>query len=200
MPQYHRIGFRELVKIHDERLARQADSQPRPRECGTIRAVTRPQARPAWWRIVTSLTVLVPPACGIHGSPPDPGSGSRPPTSTAAPAAETTVAATPATRTEKWIDLAVGDCLADQPPTDPAVLTVTIVDCAAPHRAEVYLRAPVAVDAAVADVANQRCARGFAQYTGQSPNDSPYTFTYLIDSSQDRTTANPTPSTVICLL
>ncbi|MEZ0363873.1 hypothetical protein ACAG26_09260 [Mycobacterium sp. pUA109] len=24
VPQYHRIGFRELVKIHDERLARQA--------------------------------------------------------------------------------------------------------------------------------------------------------------------------------
>lgn len=29
---------------------------------------------------------------------------------------------------------------------------------------------------------------------------SRYAITYLIDSNQDRTSANPTPSTVICLL
>ena len=28
VPKYHRIGFRELVRIHDERLARQAAEQP----------------------------------------------------------------------------------------------------------------------------------------------------------------------------
>ena len=28
VPGYHRIGFRELVRIHDERLARQAASRP----------------------------------------------------------------------------------------------------------------------------------------------------------------------------
>jgi hypothetical protein len=31
-------------------------------------------------------------------------------------------------------------------------------------------------------------------------NSSPYTITYLIDSEQDRTSNNPYPSTVICLL
>jgi hypothetical protein len=31
VPHYHRLGFRELVKIHDERLAHQnAGAQPRP--------------------------------------------------------------------------------------------------------------------------------------------------------------------------
>lgn len=119
-----------------------------------------------------------------------------------APAVSTTtaVAAPPATRTQKWIDLAVGDCLADPPPADPSVLTVTIVNCATPHHAEVYSRAPVAVNAAIADVASQQCATKFPQYTGQSLRGSPYTITYLIDSNQDRTSANPTPSTVICLL
>jgi hypothetical protein len=27
VPKYHRLGFRELVRIHDERLARQAAAQ-----------------------------------------------------------------------------------------------------------------------------------------------------------------------------
>lgn len=148
---------------------------------------------------MAALTVLVAPACGMPRSAPGRESGTRPPTPAAAPAVTTTPTVA-ATRSKKWIDLAVGDCLADPPPTDPSVLTVTVVDCTAPHHAEVYLRAPVAVDAAVADVANARCARGFARYTGRSPRDSPDTFTYLIDSNQDRTTANPTPSTVICLL
>jgi hypothetical protein len=46
---------------------------------------------------------------------------------------------------------------------------VAVVDCAVPHAAEVYLRAPVVVDAAIADVANQQCAVGLSQYTRQGP-------------------------------
>jgi hypothetical protein len=114
-----------------------------------------------------------------------------------------TIASTPATREPrraKWIDLQVGDCLADPPPTYASVLTVTTVDCATPHRAEVYFRAPMADDPTFADVANQQCAAGFSRYTGQSVADSAFTVSYLIESNQDRTAANPAPSTVICLL
>jgi hypothetical protein len=66
--------------------------------------------------------------------------------------------------------------------------------------AEVYLRAPMAVNAAVANVANRDCAAGFAPYTGRPVDGSPFSITFLIDSNQDRTGANPTPSTLICLL
>jgi hypothetical protein len=58
----------------------------------------------------------------------------------------------------------------------------------------------MAVDSAIANIANRDCTAGFAPYTGQSVSGSPYSITYLIDSNQDRTGANPTPSTVICLL
>jgi len=102
--------------------------------------------------------------------------------------------------TEKWIDLQVGQCVADLPPADLSRVTVTVVDCATAHLAEVYLRAPMAVDTAVANVANRDCAAGLVPYTGQSAGGGPYSITYLIDSNQDRTGANPTPSTVICLL
>lgn len=111
-----------------------------------------------------------------------------------------TATATPATWTQKWIDLQVGDCVLDLPPADLSRITVTMADCATPHLAEVYLRAPVAVDSAIAAVANQACASGFTPYTGQSPTGSPYSITWLIDSHQDRTGADPTPSIVICLL
>jgi hypothetical protein len=90
--------------------------------------------------------------------------------------------------------------VADLPPADLSRVTVTVVDCATTHLAEVYLRAPMAVDTAVATVANRDCAAGLAAYTGQSADGGPYSVTYLIDSNQDRTGANPTPSTVICLL
>jgi hypothetical protein len=66
--------------------------------------------------------------------------------------------------------------------------------------AEVFRRAPMAVDTAIANVASRDCAAAFAPYTRQSADDSPFSITYLIDSNQDRTGANPTPSTVICLL
>jgi hypothetical protein len=140
---------------------------------------------------LAALTLL--PACGS-----DAGTVLTPSTTT------TTIAAAPLTTqgptTKKWVELAVGDCLRNLPPTDPSVVDVTIVDCATAHQGEVYFRAATAVDAAIADVANQECAIGFPQYTGQSTEGSPLTVSYLIDSNQDRTSSNPDPSTIICLL
>jgi hypothetical protein len=80
------------------------------------------------------------------------------------------------------------------------VVTVSVIDCAIPHAAEVYLRADLKVDAAIANVADRQCDAGFTQYTGRPVGGSPFAVTYLIDSNQDRTSANPLPSTVICLL
>ena len=102
--------------------------------------------------------------------------------------------------TQKWIDLQVGDCLADLPPADLSRVTVTVVDCGTAHLAEVYLRAPMTVDSATTAVANRNCTAGLPAFTGQSVAGSPYSVTYLIDSNMDRTGANPTPSTLICLL
>ncbi len=107
---------------------------------------------------------------------------------------------TKAPRIEKWINLQVGDCLADVPPADPAVVEVTIVDCSQPHMAETFVRAPIPVDAALDGTANAQCEAGFVQYIGRASAGSPYTLGYLIDSDQDRTGNNPLPSTVICLL
>jgi hypothetical protein len=103
-------------------------------------------------------------------------------------------------RTEKWTALQAGQCLADAPPTDPAVVTVTLVDCTQPHLAEVYLRADIPVNEALSNVAGSQCDAGFTAYTGMTVPGSGYTTTYLIDSDQDRTDNNPYPSTVICLL
>jgi hypothetical protein len=156
--------------------------------------------------VTASLTALASlPACGTHAVDSGETSPSRTSTTTAAAAASGTmpIPAAPAVqapRTKKWIDLQVGDCLADPPPIDPAVLTVTIVDCATTHQAEVYLRAPMADTPAFAVVANRDCAAGFPEYTGHSIDGTPFTTTYLVDSNQDRTSANPAPSTVICLL
>ena len=80
------------------------------------------------------------------------------------------------------------------------MVTVSVVDCALAHAAEVYLRADVEVNAAIADVADQLCGAGLTRYTGQAAGGGPFVMTYLIDSNQDRTSANPLPSTVICLL
>ena len=139
-------------------------------------------------------------ACGTNGvhagrtAPPAPAVPTR--------AAATAVTAVPVTgpRTEKWIDLKVGECVTDLPPADLSRVTVTVVDCGTAHLAEVYLRAPMAVDSAIANVASQDCAAGFAPYTGQSVDGSPYSVTYLIDSNMDRTGATPMPSSVICLI
>lgn len=133
-------------------------------------------------------------------TPPSPASTS----SAQAAVTTTTTVAAPRTaqgpRTEKWIELQVGDCLADPPPSDPSVVTVSVVDCAIAHAAEVYLRADVEVNAAIADVADRECAAGFTRYSGLAVGGSPFVVTYLIDSNQDRTSANPLPSTVICVL
>jgi len=124
----------------------------------------------------------------------------------AAPSTEATTTTTmtepapPAARTANWYDLGIGDCLVDPPPVDPTVVTVTVVDCSSPHRAEVYLRAPMAVNTAVADVVDRTCGRGLADYTGHTVDDGTYATTSLIDSNQNRTSSNPTPSTVICVL
>jgi hypothetical protein len=105
----------------------------------------------------------------------------------------------PAPGTKSWVDLQVGECVEDIPAVEVGVTTVAILDCATPHRAEVFRLAPVAVNAAIADVASQACAAGVDQYTGGAPKRA-LSLTYLIDSEQDRTGAVPLPSTVICLL
>ena len=150
------------------------------------------------WAVLVSAAMVVLAACG--GSPDTTPtltttSTSATPLTTSAP---TTVAApvAPASRAVKWVDLQPGDCLADPPPSDPSVVMVTVVDCAGPHLAETFLRAPVPVNDALSDVGNQECSAGLAKYTGGGP----FTISYLIDSEQDRTSNNPYPSTVICLL
>jgi hypothetical protein len=146
---------------------------------------------------VIALTVLS--ACG--GSA---GISGRTPTSPA----ETTAMAAPPTasgpRTEKWIDLDVGQCLAELPRIDLGAVEVSVVDCATPHQAEVYSRAAMWVNTTVADVAKRQCDAEFPKYTGRSVDGSPYALTYLVDAGQDRTTndtaTGPAPGTAICLL
>ena len=129
-----------------------------------------------------------------------PSTATSPTTAGSTDVTATTAPATKAPRTEKWIALQVGDCLADAPPTDPAVVMVTLVDCSQPHLAEAFVRAPIPVDAALEGTANAQCEAGFVAYTGLASAGGPYTITYMIDSDQDRTFNNPLPSTVICLL
>ena len=100
---------------------------------------------------------------------------------------------------KRWVDLQPGDCLAAPPSSDPAEVMVSVVDCASAHRAETFLRADIPVNAALDDVASQRCDAGLAQYIGRAPGGD-YAVSYLIDSVQDRTSNNPFPSTVICLV
>jgi hypothetical protein len=150
-----------------------------------------------------SMTALASmPACGPAAVDTSIGTTSAP-VSTVSTTPAPTIAAPPMTlgpETHTWVDLQVGDCIADVPAVDLGAVAVTIVDCADAHAAEVYLRAPLEVNAAVTDVANRECVDGFSDYTGRSVDGSPYSVTYLIDSNQDRTSNNPLPSTVICLL
>jgi hypothetical protein len=89
----------------------------------------------------------------------------------------------------------------DRPKIDLGAVTVTVVDCATPHTAEVFFRGPMWVDTTVPDVANRNCGKAFPDYTGQPVDGSPYTMTYLVDADQDRTSENPTaPGTLICLV
>ena len=148
---------------------------------------------------LSALALLSSCATGDSGDAPGSTSVVATTTSTAA-----TTAAAPrapsAPQPKNWFDLQVGDCLTEIPAIDVGVVTATVVDCATPHQAEVYLLAPLAVNTAIADVADQKCAEGFPPYTGQPVDGSRFTVTYLIDSNQDRTSNNPTPSTAICFL
>lgn len=144
----------------------------------------------------TSRTIAIPARPATPSATP---SATSPATSPATPSVPP-AAATAAPRTTKWIDLQPGDCLAQHPPTDPAVVEVTVIDCTTPHLAEAYLRADVPVDAAVSGTASAECESGLAQYTGVPATEGSYSISYLIDSEQDRTSNNPYPSTVICLL
>ena len=153
-------------------------------------------------RAVAGLAVGVAVAVAASGTLAGCGRPAATPAAAPSPAASTSASAqplpAPSPRTVKWIDLKPGDCLAELPPTDPAVVTVTAVDCTTPHLAEAYLRANIPVDSALSGTANAQCGPGLTQYTGTATPS--YAITYLIDSDQDRTSNNPYPSTVICLL
>lgn len=161
-----------------------------------------------WHRPLAGFAVVVATAVGMAGcaakkADDSAASSSAAPASSSTAGTESTAAsptATQAPRTEKWTELQPGDCLADAPPTDPAVVMVTLVDCSQPHLAEAFLRAPIPVDAALDGTANAQCTTGFTQYTGKPSAGGPYVIGYLIDSFQDRTGNVPLPSTVICLL
>jgi hypothetical protein len=156
----------------------------------------RPIGRaPTLCTALTVLALLCSCASGDRGD-----SGSATPAPSLAPSTTTAVAAPPATRTKNWFDLAVGDCLTEIPAIEVGAVTTTVVDCTTPHRAEVYLLAPLKVDTAVDQIAGEKCAQGFVTYTGQPVNGSPLRISYVIDSNQDRTANNPTPSTAICFL
>lgn len=103
-------------------------------------------------------------------------------------------------RYKNWFDLAVGDCLTEIPAIETGAVTTTVVDCGTPHLGEVFLLAPLAVDTAIDQVAMDKCAKGFVDYTGRPAYGGPFAVAYLIDSNQDRTADNPTPSTAICYL
>ncbi len=143
---------------------------------------------------LTALALL--PSCASGDSGQATGSTSTTTTSTTTAA----VAAPPAPQTKNWFDLAVGDCLSEIPAIEVGAVTTTVVDCATPHQAEVYLLAPLRVDTAIDRIAGDKCAEGFVSYTGQPVNGSALRVSYLIDSNQDRTSNNPTPSTAICFL
>lgn len=149
-------------------------------------------------RTAPAICGLLLTGCGGAATPTEaPSSTTTTPTSTTT----TTVIPTPATvaapRTRNWFELDTGDCLTALPQIELGDVAVPVVDCADPHVAEVFLRVPVEVNAAVADVAEQKCRAGLAAYTGGGTH---YSVTYLIDSNQDRTANTPLPSTVICLL
>jgi hypothetical protein len=149
-----------------------------------------------WFHAVVAAAALT--GVAACTSPPPP--AAAPPTTAelSTPAVPAPVPDVVAPRTRAWVDLKVGDCVAAVPAVELGEVSVTMSDCAVPHQAEVYLLAPIAVDTALTDVANQQCAEGLGPYVGGQAAD--YAVTYLIDSRQDRTDNNPMPSTVICLL
>ena len=95
------------------------------------------------------LTTLQVAACS-HGAPAVESSSAASATSLVAPAPPAPLPP----RTVKWVDLKVGDCIVEVPAVDLGAVTATIVDCATAHQAEVFVLTPIAVNAAVTDVAN----------------------------------------------
>src|SRR5262245_52503364 len=79
----------------------------------------------------------------------------------------TSVIGSAAPEAKNWFDLQVGDCVAKVPQVDLGEVSVPVVACTVAHQAEVYLRAPVEVDAAIADVADNKCDAGIVEYTGR---------------------------------
>lgn len=154
----------------------------------------RPSSRPAAFCAALCAVALVS-ACASKDS------AEAPSTSSPAPTTQITLSPKPAgPQTKNWFDLKAGDCLTEIPAVDTGVVTTPVVDCTTPHLAEVFLLAPLAVNTAIDQVANEKCSKGFVDYTGGSFVGSRFAITYLIDSNQDRTADNPTPSTAICLL
>lgn len=162
---------------------------------GTAGAVTVSDTR--GHRVLSAIALLATvTACGATTPPTGPTTSSSTAQLSTPPAA--TVPSVAAPRMQKWVDLVVGDCVAAVPRVELGEVEVTMADCATPHQAEVYLLAPIEVNAAITDVANQQCAAGLGPYAGATTSE--FAVTYLIDSRQDRTDNNPLPSTVICLL
>jgi hypothetical protein len=150
--------------------------------------------------VVSVIALALVPGCGRDAAGP-----AKTSTAPAATTASVSVAAppptTPAPRSAKWVDLAVGDCLVDIPQVDLGELMATIVDCATPHKAEVFARAAMWVDSTVPDVASRACMAEFPKYTGRPVAGSPYAVSYLVDADQDRTgNDSGAPGTAICLL
>lgn len=158
--------------------------------------------------LAAALSVLAAvPSCGHKSAAPAGQSQGSPATSmpgAAGPATTGPVVSPPSPiaqpGTTRWVDLKPGQCLAAPPPTDPAIVTVDVVDCSQPHSAEVFLRVNIPVDTALTGNANAQCETGLGQYTAGASAGGQYAITYLIDSDQDRTSNNPLPSTLICLL
>ena len=150
-----------------------------------------------------AVAALLVTGCSSGRTEPDGSSSTSspaPPATTAEPTNSPSPTPAPSVQTKSWFDLQVGDCVSAIPQVDLGEVTVSIVTCSQAHQAEVYLRTPVEVNAAIADVADRDCNAGIAAYTGLPADDGRYAVSYLIDSNQDRTVDNPLPSTVICLL
>lgn len=145
------------------------------------------------WLLLTSVALLG--GCGASDS----GRGAGSVAASASVSASVSSSAETTSQTKPWVDLQVGECVAEVPAVAVGAVTANVVDCATAHQAEVFLLAPVAVNAAIADVAGQACAAGLERYTG-GERQRELSVTYLIDSRQDRTGAIALPSTVICLL
>lgn len=149
--------------------------------------------------VMSVVALALMPGCGPDAA--GPAKTSTGPATTTSVSLAAPPPSTPAPRTAKWVDLAVGDCLVGIPRVDLGELMATIVDCASSHQAEVFARAAMWVDSTVPDFANRACTAEFPKYTGRPVAGTPYAVSYLVDADQDRTGNDPrAPGTAICLL